>query len=48
LLKLARENAGRSAWEIQDAVLSSVHAFSGEAPRSDDITLLVVAQDQNR
>jgi serine phosphatase RsbU (regulator of sigma subunit) len=45
LLTLARENAGCSAREIQNAVLSAVHAFSGKAPRSDDITLLVITRE---
>jgi sigma-B regulation protein RsbU (phosphoserine phosphatase) len=45
LHELARENAGCSAQEIQDAVLVAVHGFVGEAPRSDDVTLLVLARE---
>ena len=46
LLAVAEANQGRSAREIEDAVLAAVHAFVGEAPQFDDITLMIVVRDQ--
>jgi serine phosphatase RsbU (regulator of sigma subunit) len=45
LLEVAQANLGRSAREIQDALLTEVHEFMGRAPQFDDITLLIVARD---
>jgi serine phosphatase RsbU (regulator of sigma subunit) len=45
LLEVAQANLGRSAREIQDALLAEVHQFMGRAPQFDDITLLIVARD---
>ncbi|MGB3715065.1 MAG: PP2C family protein-serine/threonine phosphatase, partial [Candidatus Promineifilaceae bacterium] len=45
-LKVGKANAQRPAVEIQDAVLKSVHEFTGDAPQFDDITLVVVARDR--
>jgi sigma-B regulation protein RsbU (phosphoserine phosphatase) len=36
---------GRSAWEIQKAVMADVCEFVGDAPQSDDIALMVVFRD---
>jgi len=44
LIAAAGANLGRSAGEIQDAILTEVHKFAGDAPQSDDITLFVVAR----
>jgi len=44
LLKCIQANLGRSAWEIQDAILSDVYAFVGEAPHFDDLTLTVLVR----
>jgi serine phosphatase RsbU (regulator of sigma subunit) len=35
----------RSAQDVQDAVLAEVQAFVGDAPQSDDITLMVVVRN---
>ncbi|UCC64007.1 MAG: SpoIIE family protein phosphatase [Anaerolineae bacterium] len=45
LLQSVRTNLGRSAQEIQDAILTDVHRFVGDAPRSDDIALAVLIRD---
>jgi sigma-B regulation protein RsbU (phosphoserine phosphatase) len=42
LREVARANLGRSAVEMQEAVIARVGAFVGEAPQSDDMALVVV------
>ena len=42
LREVARSNLGRSALEMQDAVITRVGAFVGEAPQSDDMALVIV------
>ena len=42
LREVIRANLGRSARDIQDSVLAQVAAFVGDAPQSDDITMMVV------
>jgi sigma-B regulation protein RsbU (phosphoserine phosphatase) len=42
---IARDDVGRSAAQLQDAVITAVRRFVGEAPQSDDITLFVVVRD---
>ena len=44
LREVVRANLGRSALVIQDSVIAQVGAFVGEAPQSDDITLMVVVR----
>ena len=44
LLEVAQANLGRSAQEIQDALLTAVDKFVGNAPQFDDITLMVVVR----
>lgn len=46
LTRLMEEQAGRSAEEIKDTILKAVHTFTGSAPRSDDITLLILVRDR--
>jgi len=45
LLQSVRTNLGRSAREIQNAILTDVHRFVGDAPQSDDIALAVLIRD---
>jgi sigma-B regulation protein RsbU (phosphoserine phosphatase) len=45
LLKTIQANLGRSAQDIQDALIAEVHTFVGDTPRLDDITVMVVVQD---
>lgn len=45
LLELAQANLGRSAQDVQDALMAHVHEFMGDAPQFDDITLAVVVRD---
>jgi sigma-B regulation protein RsbU (phosphoserine phosphatase) len=44
LQEVARANMGRSALEIQDAVIAQVGAFVGDAPQSDDMAVMVVVR----
>ena len=45
LLESVSANVGRTAQEIQDALLADLHAFTLGAPQSDDITLAVVVRE---
>jgi serine phosphatase RsbU (regulator of sigma subunit) len=45
LLKVAENNIGSSAYEIQDAILNSVRTFTNNSPQFDDITLMILAKD---
>jgi hypothetical protein len=45
LLELIRQVADRPAWEIKETILEAVHTFTAGAPRSDDITLLILVRD---
>jgi sigma-B regulation protein RsbU (phosphoserine phosphatase) len=47
LLAIAQANLGRSAQDIQNALLAEVHQFMGDAPRLDDITVMVVVRDSS-
>jgi serine phosphatase RsbU (regulator of sigma subunit)/tetratricopeptide (TPR) repeat protein len=40
----SEDPAGSSAKELQHAVLTAVHEFVGDAPRFDDVTLMVVSR----
>jgi sigma-B regulation protein RsbU (phosphoserine phosphatase) len=40
-----RANLGHSAQEIQDALLTEIEEFAGEALQFDDVTLMVVVRD---
>ena len=44
LLEVAQANLGRSAQEIQDAILTAVDKFVGNVTQFDDITLMVVVR----
>jgi len=45
LLEVAQANLGRTAQEVQDALMAQVHQFMGDAPQFDDITLAVVVRE---
>jgi len=44
LLEVLRANSGRTAEEIQQAVLDEVQRYSGGTPREDDIAIIVMAR----
>ena len=41
LFTVIHSNAAKSAQVIQDAVIDALHSFQGDAPREDDITLVI-------
>ena len=45
LLEVAQQAQGCTAVEIQHAILDEIHAFVGDAPRFDDMTLMVLAME---
>ena len=44
LLGSVQANLGRSAQEMQDALMAEVHEFVGDAPQFDDIALMVLVR----
>lgn len=46
LLAVARQSMTCSVEEMQRAILADVHAFVGDAPQADDLTLLVLGRDE--
>jgi len=47
IIEISRQNAGRYAHEIQKAIIDEVQDFTGNAPQSDDITLMVLMRNTN-
>jgi PAS domain S-box-containing protein len=47
-LETVQDNRGRSAQEIQDALIEEVHEFVGDVPQFDDIALMVVVRGLSR
>jgi serine phosphatase RsbU (regulator of sigma subunit)/class 3 adenylate cyclase len=45
LLNTARANLGRSALEMQEALVGDVRKFVGDAPQFDDLTLVVLVRE---
>jgi NarL family two-component system response regulator LiaR len=45
LREIALANLGQSAEAMEDALMTEVHKFVGDAPPSDDITLMVVVRN---
>jgi sigma-B regulation protein RsbU (phosphoserine phosphatase) len=44
LLEVVQANLGRSAQDIQRALMAQLHEFVGNAPQFDDITLMVLVR----
>ncbi len=44
LLASARAHLGKLAGKLRDALLEDIHKFVGDAPKSDDITLMVIVR----
>jgi sigma-B regulation protein RsbU (phosphoserine phosphatase) len=46
IIDITRANSGKFAHEIQSAIIEAVQKFSGSAPQSDDITLMVLMRNK--
>ncbi|MFN2168410.1 MAG: SpoIIE family protein phosphatase, partial [Anaerolineae bacterium] len=46
LLEVMQPVRGRTATQVEEMVLDAIHRFVGEAPRFDDLTLMVVARTE--
>ncbi len=46
LLEVVQAKMRRTAQGIQDALISELHGFVGDAPQSNDITLIVLVRGQ--
>ncbi|HEY42628.1 MAG TPA: PP2C family protein-serine/threonine phosphatase [Anaerolineae bacterium] len=46
LVEVAKASLGKSAGDLQAAILDAVHQFVGGAPQYDDITLMVLVRDR--
>ncbi len=42
ILDIARKNSGLPVPKLQRTILQEIHAFVGDAPRFDDITLVII------
>jgi serine phosphatase RsbU (regulator of sigma subunit) len=45
ILNAVQKCLGKSVKEVQDGILEKVHSFVGEAPRFDDITLVILGRE---
>jgi serine phosphatase RsbU (regulator of sigma subunit) len=48
LLATVQANLGRSAEEIEEAILTAVHQFAGGVSQFDDVALIVVGREWER
>jgi serine phosphatase RsbU (regulator of sigma subunit) len=46
IIDITRANSGKFAHEIQSSIIEAVQKFSGSAPQSDDITLMVLKRNK--
>jgi serine phosphatase RsbU (regulator of sigma subunit) len=46
ILSSLQQNLGRSAAEVQGNILDKIHHFVGEAPRFDDLTLVILRREK--
>lgn len=46
MIEISRKNSEKFAHEIQSAIIEEVQKFSGNAPQSDDITLMVLMRNK--
>ncbi|OGN92974.1 MAG: hypothetical protein A2Z71_03930 [Chloroflexi bacterium RBG_13_50_21] len=48
IVNTVQQNIGRTVQEIQQRILDKVHRFVGDAPRFDDITLVILGRDNEQ
>ncbi len=46
ILNTVQMNTGKSVYELQQSILDRVHRFVGDAPRFDDITLVLLGREK--
>ncbi len=46
MINVARENSSKMAYEIQSAIIEEIQKFVGDAPQTDDITLMILSRDR--
>ena len=47
ILSTLQQNLGKTAQEVQMNILDRVHRFVGDAPRFDDLTLVILSRENN-
>jgi phosphoserine phosphatase RsbU/P len=45
ILNTIQQNIGKTVQEVQQGILDKVHRFVGDAPRFDDITLVILGRE---
>jgi serine phosphatase RsbU (regulator of sigma subunit) len=45
ILSIAQQHMGKSAQEVLQGILDRVHHFVGDAPRFDDLTLVILKRE---
>jgi sigma-B regulation protein RsbU (phosphoserine phosphatase) len=48
ILNAAKKKNGKSVQDVMDGILESVHRFVGEAPRFDDITMVILGRENDK
>ena len=47
ILNTLEQSIGKSVLEVQGSILEKVHSFVGDAPRFDDLTLVILGRENN-
>ncbi|HSB67060.1 MAG TPA: PP2C family protein-serine/threonine phosphatase [Anaerolineales bacterium] len=47
ILSALQQNIGKTVQEVQDSILNTVHHFVGDAPRFDDLTLVILGREKD-
>jgi sigma-B regulation protein RsbU (phosphoserine phosphatase) len=45
ILSTVQQNIGKTVQEVQQRILDKVHRFVGDAPRFDDLTLVILGRN---
>jgi serine phosphatase RsbU (regulator of sigma subunit) len=48
ILNTLQQNIGKTVEEVQKSILDKVHHFVGDAPRFDDITLVILGRENRK
>jgi serine phosphatase RsbU (regulator of sigma subunit) len=47
ILNVLQQNIGKTVQEVQKGILDKVHHFVGDAPRFDDITMVILGRENS-